>query len=198
MSDPYLYSDTNVLINKLGIEDAETLEEAEIEYVTHRISMGIPDGDFDLEHLQAIHRHLFQDVYEWAGEIRTLEINKGGSQFQFRQYIRIGMADVHSRIVDANYLKNLRPAQFATQAGAIIGDVNYAHPFREGNGRAQVQYLKQLGQRAGHPLDLSRLNQEQWIHASKEAHMARYESMAKAIHSCIITRENEKDLGHER
>ena len=108
------------------------------------------------------------------------------------------MADVHSRILKADYLKNLRPAQFAIQAGSIIGDVNYAHPFREGNGRAQMQYLKQLAQRAGHPLDLSRLNQEQWIHASKEAHMARYESMAKAIHSCIISKVNEQEIGHER
>ena len=146
MSDPYLYPNSPVLINKLGITDADELEHVERNLVSSRTDEGCPEGDFDLEHLQAIHRHLFQDIYEWAGELRTLEINKGGSQFQFRSYIRTGMADVHSRIVQANYLKNLRPAQFATQAGSIIGDVNYAHPFREGNGRAQMQYMKQLAE----------------------------------------------------
>src|SRR5690606_15090999 len=49
-----------------------------------------PSGSFDLKHLRAIHRHLFQDVYDWAGELRTVEIFKGGSQFQFRQYIATG------------------------------------------------------------------------------------------------------------
>ncbi len=64
--------------------------------VGDRIAEGVPKGSFDLAHLRAIHRHLFQDVYDWAGELRTVEIFKGGNQFQFRQYIPTGMADVSS------------------------------------------------------------------------------------------------------
>ncbi|RYE61583.1 MAG: cell division protein, partial [Oxalobacteraceae bacterium] len=96
--DPYVYPGTRLLRNKFDIRDAAVLDLAERRYSTIRSIQKIPTGDFDLKHLRAIHRHLFQDVYDWAGEIRTVEISKGSSQFQFRQYIETGMADVHRRI----------------------------------------------------------------------------------------------------
>lgn len=72
----------------------------------------------------SIHRHLFQDVYGWAGEIRTVEINRDGHQFQFRQYIETGMADVHRRLVTGRFLQGREPAAFARKAAVIIGDIN--------------------------------------------------------------------------
>ena len=77
--DPYVYPGTFVLRNRLGIKNYKRLDRVERSMVSQRISEGVPDGKFDLAHLQAIHRHLFQDIYDWAGELRTLEINKGGS-----------------------------------------------------------------------------------------------------------------------
>ena len=82
--DPYVYPGTNVLKNKLGLHDADALDRAERGLVRLRIQEGAPTGEFDLAHLRTIHRHLFQDVYDWAGELRTLEISKDGNQFQFR------------------------------------------------------------------------------------------------------------------
>jgi cell filamentation protein len=73
--DPYVYPGTTILRNKLGIRDAATLDALERRMVAQRMAEGIPTGDFDLAHLQAIHRHLFQDVYHWAGKIRTVELN---------------------------------------------------------------------------------------------------------------------------
>ena len=183
--DPYLYPDTTVLRNKLDIRDPKTLERAERRLVSDRIMAGVPTGNFDLEHLKSIHRHLFQDLYSWAGEIRTVEINRDGHQFQFRQYIETGMADVHRRLVAEHFLQDREPAAFARKAAGIIGDVNYVHPFREGNGRTQLQYLKQLGERAGHMLDLTLLQKESWIEASKEAHLARYDAMARCIENAL-------------
>ncbi len=183
--DPYLYPDIAVLRNKLDIRDPKTLERAERRLVADRIMDGVPTGNFDLEHLKAIHRHLFQDVYSWAGEIRTVDINRDGHQFQFRQYIETGMADVHRRIVAERNFQGGEPAAFARKAAEIIGDINYAHPFRDGNGRTQLQYLKQLGERAGHPVDLSLLQNESWLEASKEAHMARYDGMARCIEDAL-------------
>lgn len=179
--DPYVYPGSSVLRNKLGIRDAGALDAVERELSVERISQGAPTGDFDLAHLKSIHRHLFQDVYDWAGEIRSVEISKGGHQFQFRQFIETGMADVHRRIVAARYFEGASSAAFAAGAGEIIGDVNYVHPFREGNGRAQLQYLKQLAARAGHDMDLTRLAPESWIIASQEAHHGRYAAMARSI-----------------
>ncbi len=163
--DPYVYPGTIVLRNKLNIHDAVALDRIERRLATQRIRQGVPLGDFDLAHLKAIHRHLFQDIYDWAGDIRTVEISKGGSQFQFRQYIETGMADVHRRIEAAKYFKGLTPGAFAERAGEIIGDVNYVDPFRDGNGRVQLQYLKQLAERAGHPIDLTRLHAVSWLAA---------------------------------
>jgi len=185
--DPYLIPGTKVLRNRLGISDARWLDRIERRLVTDRIAEGVPIGAFDLTHLRAIHRHLFQDVYDWAGELRTVEISKGGHQFQFRRYIQTGMHDVSRRLVQAKFLKGRRPDEFARQAGIIIGDVNYIHPFREGNGRAQAQYLKQLALQAGHDLDLRRIDPTLWIEASKSSHGADYELMARVISQAIVS-----------
>ncbi len=179
--DPYTDPKTGVLRNKLGLRDAAALAFHERELVTQRIRESVPTGQFDLVHLKAIHRHLFQDVYEWAGETRTVEINKDGAQFQFRHYIETGMADVHRRLKAKSLLRGLSPTAFAKEAGAILGDVNYVHPFREGNGRTQLHYLKQLAAHAGHALDLEKLEGPTWIEASRAANNADYAPMAKEI-----------------
>ncbi len=150
---------------------------------------GIPAGRFDLTHLQAIHRRLFQDIFEWAGELRTVEIAKGGHQFQFHRFIETGMADVHRRLVASGFLRGLSAAEFAMAAGGIIGDVNYVHPFREGSGRTQLSYLKLLTLQAGHSLDLARLDPKQWVETSRQAHAGDYSSMGKAIHQAITAAE---------
>lgn len=130
--DPYVYPGTSILRNRFGIIDPDVLDKVERRYVLQRSRRGVPSGAFDLTHLRAIHRHLFQDVYDWAGQLRTVEISKGGSQFQFLQYIPTGMADVHRRLTRADFLKRLPASEFAREAGIIIGDINYIHPFREG------------------------------------------------------------------
>ena len=81
-ADPYTYPGSTVLRNKLGLTHAAQLDRLERRLVTQRAAEGIPAGGFDLAHLRTIHRHLFQDVYDWAGELRTVEIAKGGHQFQ--------------------------------------------------------------------------------------------------------------------
>ena len=187
MSDRrYCYPpDFAVLINKLDLRDADQLERAERRLVVQRSQETIPTGDFDLAHLKAIHFHLFQDIFEWAGEIRETEISKGKSQFQFRQYIETGMADVHRRIKTHNYLKNLSPDLFAELAGEIMGDINYVHPFREGNGRAQMQYLKQMTEQAGHGIDLTLIEKDAWMAASQKAHLGDYKPMVSRILDAI-------------
>jgi cell filamentation protein len=179
--DPYVYPGTSILRNKLGITDPAFLDKQERTLVALRIRRNVPRGAFDLTHLRAIHHHLFQDVYDWAGELRTVEISKGSQQFQFRQYLQTGMGDVHRRLVRARFLSGLGAEQFAAEAAAIIGDINYIHPFREGNGRTQLQYLKQLADRAGHPLDLARFDGPEWLSASVSSHAADYGPMTAVI-----------------
>ncbi len=200
MSDKtYCYPpEFSVLKNRLNIQDVAKLEKTERRLVGDRIVEGVPKGDFDLSHLQAIHKHLFQDIYEWAGEIRTVEIFKGSQQFQFRQYIGTGMQNVHGRIKKAGYLQGLNKSDFASKAGQIIGDVNFVHPFREGNGRTQLQYLKQLGERAGHSIDLRKLEKNKWLEASRQAHGgSSYSLMSSSIEAAIIDKEKTRDSRSE-
>jgi len=178
---PYVYPGTHVLRNRLDLRGADDLDRIERLHTANRILEPIPRGSFDLTHLRVIHRHLFQDIYDWAGELRTVEISKGGYQFQFRQFIQTGMADVHRRLVQSRFLKGLAASDFAEQAAVITGDINYIHPFREGNGRTQLQYLKQLAGEAGHRLDLARIDGRRWIEASIASHAADYRAMAAVI-----------------
>jgi cell filamentation protein len=184
--DPYLYPGVKTLRNRLGITSHSRLQEIERLLVADRISEGAPTGWFDLAHLQAIHRHLFQDIYDWAGELRTVEIYKGAHQFQFCQYIKTGMADVHRRLQAVRFLRGLSASDFAREAAIIIGDVNYVHPFREGNGRTQMQYLKQLASKAGHDLDFERIKPNAWLEASKASFATDYSLMAEAIRGAIV------------
>jgi cell filamentation protein len=179
--DPYVLPGSTVLRNKLGATTADALDRVERRLVVQRAREGMPTGDFDLDHLRSIHRHLFQDVYAWAGEVRTVEISKDGSQFQFRRFIGTGMADIHRRLAQSSFLRGLSAVDFAAAAGTILGDVNYVHPFRDGNGRAQLQYLALLADRAGHPVDLARLDPRRWQEASRSAHQGTYGPMAAEI-----------------
>lgn len=191
--DPYVWPGSTVLRNHFGITDAHELERTEREVVNQRISEGCPSGSFDQRHLQAIHHHLFEEMYDWAGDIRTLNISKGGSHFIPHQFIQSGLADVHKRIVGANYLRNLTPEAFAITAGEIIGDVNYVHPFREGNGRTQLEYLRQLGERAGQTIDLAAIDPTRWIEASKRAQSRDFGPMAAEIRTVLRDREPHHD-----
>ena len=95
------------------------------------------------------------------------------------------MADVHRRLAARTFLRGLSERDFAHEAGEILGDVNYCHPFREGNGRTQLVYLKQLAGEAGHKLDVARLERDAWMAASREAHLGQYEAMSNCIRLAI-------------
>lgn len=185
--DPYVYLDApRVLKNKFGIKDAAKLDAAERVHVAQRITQGAPGGEFDLDHLKAIHKHLFQDIYAWAGKTRTVELAKGGDQFHLVAYIETDMADIHRRLLQRRFLFGLDAETFAQEAAQIIGDLNYLHPFRECNGRTQLQYLKQLAKRAGHNIDLTRLQPKQWLDSSRAAQLTNYELMRQAIAAALL------------
>jgi cell filamentation protein len=95
------------------------------------------------------------------------------------------MGDVHRRLVASKFLRGFERSAFAAQAAPILGDVNYVHPFREGNGRTQLNYLKQLAGQAGHPLDLTKIDAAGWIEASRQAQLAQYGLMAEVVDAAL-------------
>ena len=99
---------------------------------------------YDLVYLQAIHRHLFQDVYVWAGDIRTVGIEKGDESFCPPGNIRQAMDHVAIEISDRKQLKTVRQTDLPRTVAYLYDYVNFAHPFREGNGRATREFFDLL------------------------------------------------------
>jgi cell filamentation protein len=152
-SDPYFDPLSGVLKNRLDIADGAILEQTEAALVAARsfeLSRLPLKGGFDLVHLQAIHRRLFGDVYEWAGQLRTIDISKGGSRFAHYAQIETAAAGIFARLAKENHLAGLGPDTFSARAAYYLGELNALHPFREGNGRAQREFISHLAQAQGY------------------------------------------------
>ena len=105
----YCYPGTNVLKNKLDIRDSDTLHEAERDYSAVRqaelVNQGVT-GDFSFKHLCSIHKHLFSDVYSWAGKTRTVDISKG-TIFCLVQFIESQFDDLYRNLKKENFLADI-------------------------------------------------------------------------------------------
>ncbi len=174
---------TGVLRNRFGLTRHSELRPAEYA-MTHirvaEIAEGRgPGGDFDKAHLKALHRHIFQDVYEWAGSMRNdtpvvdgrrVEpvgtMSKGGTSFVPAQYIERGLTEAFRPLQDRASLEGSSPVAFADIAGRVMGELNYVHPFREGNGRSQQAFIAELGRAHGHEVDFSVISRARMTQAS--------------------------------
>lgn len=176
MTDPYVIPGTDVLANRLGCTTASELGALERTVTAIRIAeldqAPIPGG-FDLDHLRGFHGWIFQDVYVWAGSLRSVEIEKGGITFCFAQHIGSAADEIFKRLAREDYLHGLSREGVVTPAAALFGDVNQLHPFREGNGRATRAFLRQLLREAGWDIDWSAVlassGSDGWIEASRAA-----------------------------
>ena len=170
--DTYCYPGTDVLRNKAEITNAEDLDAYEGELSTLR-SIEILEnplaGQFDLAHLQRIHLALFQDVYDWAGKIRTVDISRGNSRFANVRFIESAASDIFNKLARENWLNGLDTNALSKRLAHYLSEINALHPFREGNGRVQRIFISQLGQSAGYQLDYSDLEQEQIYRAMELA-----------------------------
>lgn len=179
--DPYVYPGTSTLINRFDEKDPEILDFYERLFVARRTDQGVPEGNFDLDHVQSIHHHLFQDLYDWAGEPRNVSLAKGQSVFLPPQYIEQGMDSIHQKLEQRDFLTGMDREEFASNAAEIIGDLNHVHPFREGNGRTQLRYLEQLGEQAGHPVRTEGFEPHIWVEASIAANRGDLAPMERSI-----------------
>ena len=183
--DCYLDPETGVLRNRLGITDEQRLAQAEASLVAWRsyeLSQKPLAGDFDLAHLQAIHRHLFGDVYDWAGEIRTIDLAKGNTYFAHHPYIVSASRPIFEPLKKERYLQGLNPAAFSERAADYLGEINALHPFREGNGRAQREFINHLAWASGYTIDWSAIHPDELMQASIESfHGGEITSLADLI-----------------
>lgn len=155
--DPYAYKNSTALKNRAGLRDAATLEHFELEMTALRAEEPLPAGRYGPAHYQAVHRHLFQDVYSWAGRYRTVRTAKSGNPFCFPEHIEANMTKLFARLQVQPFTKGATFEAFAAAAADFLGELNAIHPFREGNGRSQLTFMHLVALRAGHPLDMKRV-----------------------------------------
>jgi cell filamentation protein len=147
--DIYLDLASGVLKNRFGITDADILNAAEADLAAARsreLALAPLEGNFDLKHLQAIHRYLFGDLYEWAGELRTVDISKNDNLFAHHAYIATAAKSIFAKLASENRLAELELGEFSRRAAYYFAEINALHPFREGNGRTQREFLSNLAQ----------------------------------------------------
>jgi cell filamentation protein len=173
-SDPYVYPGTTVLKNIPGIRNQEILDRFEGDRVGQR-SLELLEcpllGPFDIEHLRGIHRYLFQDVYEWAGEFRTVDIAKGNSYFAHVPYIESTLKDQFERLSKGQHLHGLDQERFAERVAEVLGTLNAVHAFREGNGRTQREFVRELAYKNSYWIDWNKVSREELYVASDASFM---------------------------
>jgi cell filamentation protein len=168
--DPYTYPGTDVLRNIPDIRVPHRLAGFEANATAARLAEldARPlNGSFDSNHLKAVHWSIFQDVYSWAGEFRTVNLSKGGHLFALTAFIEPALEQVLSRLHSEKQLIGYDGHRFAQRAGFYLGEINAIHPFRDGNGRAQREFLRQLGLHAGFVIDWRKTTPEEMIAASR-------------------------------
>lgn len=175
----------DVLRNKFGIQSHKELRVEEYRATAFRmaeIAEGDgPKGGFDQNHLKAIHGYIFQDVYEWAGHTRNEtpivdgnrvepigNLSKGGTTFLHGSRIEMGLNEAFRPVRNPETLQGSSIEQFAEVAGKVMGELNFVHPFREGNGRSLEMLLVSAGRTYGHEVDFSVITKPRMLEASIE------------------------------
>lgn len=143
--DSYFFPGTNTLRNKLGIYDYDELKQKEAEITFEKLVelyINPIQGNFNVNHWKNIHKYLFEDIYDWAGEYRYVNMQK-----------ETGFTDVHSIDYYLNGELKLMNAEinniYSVQSLAAFLAEYYAHlmaihPFREGNGRSCREFLREF------------------------------------------------------
>lgn len=167
-NDPYTYPGTDTLRNRLGITDDKTLTEAERRLTQARgaeaARLSFPET---ADGYRALHKHLFQDLYDWAGQDRTVDTAKGGARFAHVPYIARELDKLFADVGAKNGLRGLPRDEFFDRLGNHINEINAIHPFREGNGRAMRHHAAQLARDAGHPIRIASIDKTAWMEASR-------------------------------
>ena len=183
----YCYLDSDVLKNKLDIINQVKLHEVERKLTAIRINDLIRKpyrGRFDLDHLRGIHFYIFQDLYTWAGELRKIDIAKG-NMFCRAVFLENQADVIFGAIRRDNYLEGLDYDQFVKRLAYHFSEINALHPFREGNGRSQREFIRELALYNHYAIDFSNATGKEMLDASVDAFLCRYEKMEALFDKCL-------------
>jgi cell filamentation protein len=144
---------------------------------------------YDLNTLCKIHKIIFENIYEWAGQIRKSDfLSKGGSIFCRGQYIAENANKIFGNILEGKCLCGLKKTKFIERIAYYMGEVNALHPFREGNGRTCREFFRQLSLNANYILDFSQTEKDELLEADIEAFNGQYGKLIKILDKAVIVR----------
>lgn len=165
-----------------GTTDQRFLEQAETLKVSRRLDelgQSPVEGNFSFTHMRAIHRHLFQDVYAWAGEPRRVPMQKLGTDYAAPAEMNALLRRQYSLLAEQDHLRGIPDARvFAQQLAETWAEINHGHAFREGNTRTQVVFFEQLAHHAGWSLDVARFSPHHPLSIYREFVDARFAHQA--------------------
>lgn len=176
--EKYIDPETGVLRNRHCIRTQGDLDRAEVLFSIAAIAENTidpltePESGPDFSYLKRIHKRLFGELYDWAGEVRDVDISKGTTRFANCRFIEPEGSRITGEMASKNWFSGLSHEEFADQAAYYLGELNSLHPFREGNGRALREYFRHLAYRAGHTVSWEGLDREEMVRASIQAHNA--------------------------
>ncbi len=185
----YCYPGTNILRNKLNIQNMQELQDAEREITSLRTAEFLSKFvnttyELNIAFLKEIHRFIFQDVYSWAGEFRTVDIAKG-NMFCRSVFIEEQLTEIFSNLKAENDLMGLSKDLLAERLAHYLGELNAVHPFREGNGRVQRIFISLLALKNGYRLQFSKVSKADMLRASDETFHLDYDFMEQLMKNIL-------------
>lgn len=190
--DPYLYPGLNVMRNRLNIRQADRLAKASYEITALRVAtLGLGPSAPGLPHLCAIHRHLYQDIFDWAGDIREIDIYQGDTRFCHFAYIEKEGNVLMQDLEEEGYLNGLQKEEFVARLSHYYCEINVLHPFRIGNGIAQ-RLLRTARHPAGYQLSWKDIDPGKWAAANQSGAMGDLTAL-NAIFAKVVSEARETE-----
>ena len=172
--DPHFDYEHGILRNVPGLTDQAKLdrfEAAEAAEALVRLHVNPIKGAYESAHLKKIHARIFQNIYPWAGEFRRVNMHRAASYpFAVVQFMEQNLDHALAQLAGENHLSGLDARAFAGRAAYYLGELNSIHPFREGNGRTQREFIRELAAEVGHRINWGRVTRKQMYDASIESH----------------------------
>lgn len=183
----YCYPNSSVLINKLNIHNQKQLQTYEAKITAAKLlalrQKGII-GNFDSDHLNSIHKYLFEDIYPFAGQYRNENIAKGVFRFAEWEYIEQELNRLLNNLKNENYLANLSKEDLAERLAFYLSELNVLHPYREGNGRTIREFIRELALKNNYIFDISKIPPSEFLDASMKS-IVDTKDLANIIDRCL-------------
>ena len=184
--DSYCYPGSTVLRNKLDIRDDSTLNDVEqMLSAVAAATLEFSPPPYNLASLQKIHRTLFFDLYDCAGELRTVGISKQDTRFCQPNYMEKEAGKIFKGMALANWFEGMSRSDLIVAVADAYSDLNVVHPFREGNGRTQRILFEHLVMNAGFEISWWGVENDEWLYANIAAYNCVLEPLQQVFNRCI-------------